>query len=92
MGFGGFGKGGYPATYSSGYSKAVPSVSSFSKGFPGYGGFGKGFAKPFGKGIGKGFGKGFSKGYPATLSKGYNTAVPSTTVVTGPSVGGFGKI
>lgn len=101
MNFGGFG--GFPATSSTGYTKATPGISSFSKGAPfGKGaagksfgkGFGKGFGKPFGKmgGLSKPFTKGLSKGFPATLSTGYNTLIPSTTVVTGPSKGGFGKI
>ncbi len=83
----GFGK--FPATYSSGYNKTVPGSAGFSKGYPfAKGGFSKGFGKPFAKP----YGKGFSKGYPASVSSGFNSVVPSTTVVTGPSAGGFGKI
>jgi hypothetical protein len=101
MFFGGFGKG-YPATVSSGYSKAVPAYGSIVA----PGGFGKsgkppippippfGIGKPFGKPIGKGFGKiGFPgakaafPGYGATKSSGYSSVVPATTVATSPYPG-----
>lgn len=93
MQYGGFG---VPATVSSGYSKVVPTYSSyvspgFGKGGFGKGGFGKSFAKPFAKPVGKPFGKvgkSFGKvpGFPYSKSSGYQSKIPSTTVVTGPSV------
>lgn len=80
---------GYPATVSTGYSKAVPTyskaVAPYGKGVAPYGKrvapYGKGIA-PFGKGFGKG---GF--GFPATKASGFTSAVPATTVATTPFPG-----
>lgn len=83
MNYAGFG---YPATVSTGFSKAVPTyskaVAPYGKGFGGFGkglgGYGKGFGKPFGK-VGYGF--------PATKASGFSTAVPVTSVATTPFPG-----
>lgn len=60
---------GYPATLSTGFSKAIP-VYSYGKAPFGFGKLGK---FPFG-----------TFGYPATKSQGYSNKVPVTKVATSP--------
>jgi hypothetical protein len=83
MNFGGFG---FPATKSSGFSKAIPNFSKATA--PGFGKSGKPFGKfgkPFGK-FGKPFGK-FGKGFPASKAGGFSSVVPATSVATSPGFG-----
>lgn len=70
---------GFPATKSSGFSKAVPVYSAFKAPYGKYGkpfGYGKFNKTPF-----------FGFGYPATKGSGFNSKVPVTSVATSPFPG-----